>query len=137
MPFSRSQSFERSMSPSFSRSAFLQSIIPAPVIFRSAATSFAETSAIASHLRAGVGGRGARRLGGLGLGRPGLWRLGLWRLGLRARSFPVGLGRFGLGGLRSLGALLALALLLGRDGLGLALLLLEFLLLFRRTRHAR
>ncbi len=45
-PFSRSQSFAASMSPSFSCSAFLQSIIPAPVILRSAATSFAVISAI-------------------------------------------------------------------------------------------
>ena len=40
-PFLRSQSLAASRSPSVSASAFLQSIIPAPVALRSAATSFA------------------------------------------------------------------------------------------------
>src|SRR3954466_4576154 len=75
MPLSRNQSLAASMSPSFSASAFLQSIIPAPVSLRSAATSFAEMSAICSlsrlvcrfGRRGGLGG-GPGRLGGGVLG---------------------------------------------------------------------
>src|SRR5918999_4835552 len=49
-PFSRSSRFAASRSPPASASAFLQSIIPAPVASRSALTSCALISTIAAYL---------------------------------------------------------------------------------------
>ena len=86
-PFSRSQSAAFSRSPSVASSAFLQSIIPAPVALRSLATSAAVTSAIgAALLGVGggwrVGGRELRRRRGAGLGRS---RRRPWRAGAASR----------------------------------------------------
>src|SRR5687767_12421430 len=63
MPFSRSHFLAASRSPSFSSRAFLQSIIPAPVSFRSAATSLAEISGILVLGGGGLGGRVGRGSG--------------------------------------------------------------------------
>ena len=65
MPFSRSQSAAASMSPLFSTSAFLASIMPAPVLSRSCFTSAAVISAMSCLLSvqlraAGVEPRGAQ-----------------------------------------------------------------------------
>ena len=67
-PLARRRSRARSTSPSDSSSAFLQSIIPAPVALRSAEMSLAEYSAIRVALLDLGGARVGRR--GLGLGRP-------------------------------------------------------------------
>src|SRR5689334_6877084 len=67
-PLVRSQSLAASMSPPVSWSAVLQSSIPAPVCFRSAAMSLAEISAIAPASALGRGLDG-RRVGGRALGR--------------------------------------------------------------------
>src|SRR6478735_7162747 len=123
-PFLRSQSLAASMSPSDSVSAFLQSIIPAPVALRSAATSFALMSAIARAVSLGVsrgrggrllGGDGGRRSPGLGLGRGCSRLLGrLLRLGLGEPL--LALGRVGGGRVAGGGLLRFLRrLLLGRE----------------------
>src|SRR5690242_17658011 len=129
-PFLRSQSLAASMSPSVSASAFLQSIIPAPVALRSAATSFALMSAIAGGVSLRVGRRRGGRLlggdrgrratrGGLGARLARLARLGrLLRLGLGESLLARGL--LGGGLVAGLGLLLgAFLLLLGRERGGL------------------
>src|SRR6476646_4328102 len=102
-PFLRSQSLAASMSPSVSAGAFLQSIIPAPVALRSAATSFALMSAIAGGVSLGLGcSRLLGRLLRLGLGEP-----------------LLALGRVGGGRVAGRGLLRFLRrLLLGRERLG-------------------
>ena len=55
-PFSRSAWSAASKSPPAASSAFLASIMPAPLAWRSACTSFAVKSAIGSGLLGGVGG---------------------------------------------------------------------------------
>src|SRR5262249_19563137 len=60
MPFFRSHSSALAKSPSFSASAFLQSIIPAPVFSRSSFTIAADTSAISSFSSCVLTGHGPR-----------------------------------------------------------------------------
>src|SRR6185295_15484122 len=117
-PFSRSQVLAFSLSPSYSSRARLQSIMPAPVIFRSAATSFAEMSAmvgvprvlsgVGRHVGAGggvsggVSGVGRRGGDGTGVGCGGLGgfgRSGVSRSWFRGRGLGLrGLGCSGLSG---------------------------------------
>src|SRR4051794_25154205 len=126
-PFLRSQSLAASMSPSDSVRAFLQSIIPAPVALRSAATSFALMSAIAGAVSLGVGrGSSGRLLGGDRGGRATGLGLGLGRSGLLGRLLGLGVGeallapgRVGGGRVAGRGLLRFLRLLLlGRERLG-------------------
>src|SRR5665213_2218623 len=91
--FTRSSSIALSTSPSASVSAFLQSIIPAPVRSRSALTSFAEISGTGGFLFGRC--RLLSRRGSLGLrlgrrrrlgGRVGRFRRNLGGRGLRCRG---------------------------------------------------
>src|SRR3954453_14704664 len=100
MPFSRSQVAAASMSPLVSCSAFLQSIIPAPVRSRRALTSFAEiVGVLTGVLSLGLGG-----LFGLGGGDGRIGRLVLGRRrGVGRRPLDVVALRRGDLGVRALG----------------------------------
>ena len=71
MPFFRSHSSALAKSPSFSASAFLQSIIPAPVFSRSSFTIAADTSAIARSPAVGRPAVGPRESRSPGIGSTG------------------------------------------------------------------